>query len=279
MDIEKILTRVNDLLPPMPAVRFSLERGETDIFDSKIGGTPYFPKDMEYPVGKKNTFDGQPLTLLAQLNFNELPAIPDFPTKGILQFFIAADDLYGMSPNFGEDIVKQENFRVIYHEDIVTDKSKLLSADEIPKYSGDGECYLPFVGEYKLKAHEPESMPATAYDFRFADAFVKSYNEFADEPVGDFWDIDEDITEPLFESEDTPDAVIGGYPVFTQDDPRTPQSMAEYDVLLFELDSAYDDETGVDIMWGDNGTGSFMIPRESLKKLDFSNVLYNYDCC
>lgn len=278
MDIEKVLKRVNDFLPPMPALKFSVAKEKTGLFDSKIGGTPYFPKDMEYPRGKKNVFEGQPLTLLAQLNFDELPSIPDFPTKGILQFFIAADDLYGMSSDYGEGMTKQENFRVIYHETIITDVSKLLSADEIPKYSGDEECYLPFTGEYKLITHEPEMMSSTAYDFRFNETFVKCYNEFADEPIDDLWELDEEICDKLFDLDDTPDAVIGGYPVFAQDDPRFEESLADCDVLLFELDSVYDKEKDIDIMWGDMGTGSFLISRDKLKALDFSRVLYNYDC-
>lgn len=275
MNIEKVLKRINDFLPPKPAVKFSVVKGEAGLFDSKIGGTPYFPKDMEYPRGQKNSFEGQPLTLLAQLNFDELPSVPDFPKKGILQFFIAGDDLYGMSSDYGEGMTKQENFRVIYHKTVITDVSKLLAADEIPKYSGDEECYLPFSGEYKLIAHAPELIPATVWDFRFEDAFVRSYNEFADEPIESIWDLDDDISEKLYDHT-APDAVIGGYPVFAQDDPRSDESLSDCDVLLFELDSVCGN--GMDIMWGDMGTGSFMISRERLKKLDFSRVLYNYDC-
>lgn len=278
MNIENILSKVNDILIPQPAVRFSIEKTNTSVFDSKIGGVPYFPKNMEYPHGKNNDFKGLPLTLLAQLNFEKIPHIPDFPTKGILQFFIAADTLYGMTPEFGNGFTRQDNFRVIYHDNIITDETKLLSADEIPKYTGSKEYYLPFAGEYKLTAHEPEMMTSTAYDFRFGEVFVKCYNEFADEPIDDIWELDEEISEKLFEIENSPDAVIGGYPVFTQDDPRFNESLSDCDVLLFELDSVFDKEKGVDILWGDMGTGSFLIPRDKLKMLDFSRVLYNYDC-
>ena len=31
-------------------------------------------------------------------------------------------------------------------------------------------------------------------------------------------------------------------------------------------------------MWGDCGVGNFFINAEDLKRLDFSNVLYNWDC-
>ena len=279
MELEQILSRVDELLPPQPAVRLTISKGECSVFDSKIGGTPYFPKDMEYPKGRKNAFEGQPLLLLAQLNFDKLPHIPDFPTKGILQFFIAADDLYGMSPDFGEGMARQDNFRVIYHENIITDTSLLLSADDIPAPEVD-EMYMPFTGEFKLTAGEPEKMSANLWDFRFGEAFVSAYNELADEPVEDIWDVDEAITDPLYDkTDDFPNAVIGGYPIFTQNDPRECEDVADCDVLLFELDSYYNTEIGIDIMWGDSGTGSFMMPRDRLKALDFSRVLYNYDCC
>ena len=278
MDIKQLLEKTYEYLPPVPAIRLTVETGEPGLFDSKIGGTPYFPQSMEYPTGKKNVFEGQPLVLLAQLNFDKLPHIPDFPQKGILQFFVAADDLYGMTPDYGEGMTRQDNFRVIYHENVITDESELLSAEEIPHYTGDKECFLPFRGEYKLTAAQPSDMPPTLTDFRFGDAFLKAYNKFADEPVDDFWDIDEDIYDELYDSMDFPHAVIGGYPIFTQDDPRMVEDVADCDTLLFELDSVYDTEHGLNICWGDMGTGSFMIPRDRLKALDFSRVLYNYDC-
>jgi len=278
MDIEKVMENVRKTLPPRPAVKFTVVNEKTGLFDSKIGGTPYFPKDMEYPRGKKGDFKDQPLSLLAQLNFEKLPHIPDFPTKGILQFFIAGDDLYGMATEcIGEPLAAQDNFRIIYHENIITDESKLLSADEIPQYNGDDDVYMPFTGEYKLIAHEPDTINATANDFRFEEVFLKCYNELADEPVESLWDLDDKTCDAIHDNT-FPDAVIGGYPIFTQEDPRSADSLGDCDTLLFELDSVESREKGIDIMWGDSGTGTFMIPLENLRKLDFSRVAYNYDC-
>lgn len=278
MDIEKVLEKVKEILPPRPAVRFTVERGETGIFDSKLGGTPYFPKNMEYPRGRKYEFKDQPLILLAQLNFEKLPHISDFPENGILQFFIAGDDLYGMATECcGEALASQDNFRIIYHENIITDESQLLSADEIPQYDGDDEMLLPFTGEYRLIANKPEKIAASAQDFRFEEAFVQCYNEVADEPISCLYDLDDDLYEKISNATSF-EAVIGGYPVFTQEDPRCSDSLNDCDTLLFELDSVYDTKNGLDILWGDSGTGSFFIPREKLKALDFSRVAYNYDC-
>ena len=280
MELDKVLQKVDEVLTPQPSLRFEVVKENVGLFDSKIGGTPYFPKDMEYPKGRKNEFDGKPLVLLAQLNFEQLPHIPDFPTKGILQFFIAADDLYGMSPDYGNGMANQDNFRVIYHENIITDESKLISANDIPNYSPDDDFYLPFSGVYKLNAFQPDVMRAVIYDYRFGDVFVNCYNELYGEEDEDIWDIlNEDDYNALAERNDTTDSFIGGYPVFTQDDPRYEDSIADCDTVLFELDSVYTPEEGIDILWGDMGTGTFLIPRENLKKLDFSRVIYNYDCC
>ena len=57
MDLDKIIKNMANVLPPVPAVKFSLEKAETGLFENKIGGTPYFPKDMEYPRGKNNEFE------------------------------------------------------------------------------------------------------------------------------------------------------------------------------------------------------------------------------
>ena len=62
---------------------------------------------------------------------------------------------------------------------------------------------------------------------------------------------------------------VGGYPFFTQSDPR---SADDGEILLFQLNSVKD------IMWGDAGVANFFIDREALKNRDFSHVMYNWDC-
>lgn len=280
MDLNKVLQKVDEVLVPQPTLKLKVEKGDVGLFDSKIGGTPYFPKDAEYPKGRKYEFDGKPLVLLAQLNFEQLPHIPDFPTKGILQFFIAADDLYGMSPDYGSSLAKQDNFRVIYHENIITNESQLMSAEDMPSYSKDDGYYLPFHGAYRLTALEPDVMRASIYDYRFDEVFVNCYNELYSKDVEDIWDIieDDEYYSTLMERNGELDSFIGGYPVFTQDDPRYDDSISDCDTVLFELDSVYIPNEGIDILWGDMGTGTFLIPHQNLKQLDFSRVVYNYDC-
>lgn len=66
--LDKILAEVDKQLPPVETVRLKLSRGETTVFDSKMGGKPYFPKGMEYPTVREGENAGKPLYFLVQLN-------------------------------------------------------------------------------------------------------------------------------------------------------------------------------------------------------------------
>ena len=72
---------------------------KVDYKKSKLGGSYYWP-----------TEEGPELQFLAQINFEELPENDIFPKTGLLQFFIADDDSWGL---FAE-----KSHLVVYHENI-----------------------------------------------------------------------------------------------------------------------------------------------------------------
>ena len=74
------------------AISIELKKQKTQLIDSKVGGTPYLPVGAEIPVDD----EGKQLTLLAQINCEELVGMEDYPQKGLLQFFILMDDCYGL---------------------------------------------------------------------------------------------------------------------------------------------------------------------------------------
>lgn len=274
-NIKAAYKRTKNELLPEPCVPFTLKAQKTGVYDCKVGGVPYFPKSERYPVGE----NGKPLTLLAQLNFEKIPHISDFPEKGILQFFIANDSLYGMSLS---DMTEQKNFRVIYHADVIADESLLYTEDDVPTPLCDAkdDGYMPFDGEYILVPEAPyDAMPNTC-DYRFEDVFVRHYKDVTGKNIEGIGELNESAWNDIGNlCGQTPDVCIGGYPAFTQLDPRGDNdSLTGYNVALFHMCSVYDKENGVDIMWGDEGTGTFLIPRENLRRRDFSKVLYNYDC-
>lgn len=117
------------LLPPVPYIK--IQAGEevgrlTDVtvedpltlWQSKIGGHPYFPKTMEYPV---DSVTGKAMPLLMQINCRDVPKIEgfDFPEQGILQFYL------GFEP--ADAYCNPDKYRVIYFPDVSTSEQDLLT--------------------------------------------------------------------------------------------------------------------------------------------------------
>lgn len=288
MNIDEILQRTDSEVVPLPVLRLIPIKGKGGLFDSKLGGTPYFPKNMGYPRGISGDYAGKPLRLLVQLNFEQLPHIDDFPEKGILQIFLACenDALYGFDYYNAEEQTIQNGFRVIYHRDIITDVSQLISDEDVPTAEfSDDEYDFPIRGEFVLKYEEPILGYGTPDDFLFKKTFLKNYNEMSGEPIEDIYKLDDEVEDLIYERNPKCAAMIGGYPVFSQYDPREGSLRLEtFNRVLFELFDLESDEVNswdghdYDIIWGDVGTGSFLIPADKLKECDFSAVLYNYDC-
>jgi uncharacterized protein YwqG len=227
----------------------------TKPWESKVGGHPYFPKSVVWPCAP----DGKPLFFLAQINFSEIPVLAPFPTRGIVQFFINDDDLYGMDFDDGEN---QDTFRVMFHPEVV-DNTALLqtSFPALAPY----EDLLPHHPEesYPLTFELQESVvPVTDYDF---------YNHFGGDFFRQFGEKEWDVMEEFGKAVRPDGHRLGGYAYFTQDDPRRPEDPK---ILLLQLDS---DET-MDLMWGDMGVGHFFIREKDLFAQDFSKVLYDWDC-
>lgn len=249
---------------------------ETGPFDSKLAGQPYWPKDLEYPRDK----DGEPLRLLAQINFEDVPPVPDFPDTGILQFFIApgqADNqIWGLEFHSLRTYTKQEwfrllqqpnYFRVVYHESVTRDKSRLL--DEFPRLPKHD--FFPVDDEARLRFTSGVSHVSN-WDYRFKRFFGE-----------DAWTFFEQYGEDGYRVEDQywlhvrPDAIawLNGYATFSQEDPRFAVPDEDW-VLLLEIESSFN-EGGPEVLWGDVGTGTFFIRPEDLRRRDFSKVAYSWD--
>ena len=116
------------------------------IFTSKLGGIPYFPKAISYPVNK----EGIPLAFLAQINLSDIfdhpelqiiaekdPYLKYFPKQGILSFYYDINDLMGLTypRNYQPDWEKR-GYRVLYFPEIITDEADLSreSYDQLPLY-------------------------------------------------------------------------------------------------------------------------------------------------
>lgn len=215
-----------------PCVKLELTNAKTSIFESKVGGIAYVPHDGSIPVNSK----GEQLQLLAQIDCAQVP-LEVFPEKGLLQFWIAHEDCFGLG---FDDQTVQEGFRVLYFPE--TDAT--VTEDEVRAKMhefGDDDMF-PVYGTFGL-------------------TFTPS-QDVLDDPEGNFGH------------------KVGGFPDFTQGDPRDGgiKDGENYDFLLFQLDSDYNG-AHTNVIWGDSGIGNFFISSENLRRLDFSDVLYNWDCC
>lgn len=273
LDTEKIDKLINEIKACTAQSAYRIKMSCCDdigIFDSKYGGLPYWPINMDYPTGS----NGDKLILLAQINFDKAK-LHDYrlPKHGLLQFFILGDDLSGVD---FEDPFSQKNFRIIYHRELdssVTAESvRALGIKANTDFDGSDD-YLPSYDEMKMDFEEmTDYMNPSLDDFDKLAADI--YKELFDAETveGNIWKTlncaEYDYLTEGFEECNFGHKMLG-YPSFTQQDPRNDD---EYQTLLLQIDSQND------IMWGDSGVANFFINEKDLRKLDFSKVMYTWDC-
>lgn len=210
---------------------------------TKIGGTPYWPKDQKWPE-----YSNRPMICIAQLNFDQLPKLEDFPTTGLLQFFIDTD----------EDWDTQDGIKVIYHDKV--DPSNTLQ--EVPVTTEDdragfieGQIFYP---TGKLEDDYPNT------DNESCDIFDYLEDKFGKETIKEYSSVVWEHDESSYGTR------LGGWPSYTQSEPRYVDNDT---VQLLQMDS----EGGM--MWGDCGIANFFIKKEDLKNKNFDRVMFTWDCC
>ena len=255
-----------------PYIKITPTKGATQLWESKFGGDPYMPIGNEYP---RDT-NGIPLKLLAQLNFEEIPHLPNYPTTGILQFYIALNDVSGID---WEDQITQKGFRIIYTTEVTKDTTKLVTNFEFISEStiniAETICDECFPLEYECKlTFNIATAPVGLSDYTFSKLFGTPAYEFFDKLINsiDTNDCDDiyDIFDKLHGSNG---CKIGGYANGAQEDPRENDMYSNFNTLLFQMDTDF----GSGICWGDAGTANFFIKEEDLKNLEFSTVVYNWN--
>jgi len=213
---------------------------ERDPRASKLGGIPYRPVKGPYD----ELLARDELTFIAQVRCDALPALPAFPRYGLLQFWIAHDDL---SDGVGE---RSDGRVCLYY--LTTDAPQL-------------EGWRPTAG-----ADSPLTDPGRGRPLTFT-----ARTEIM--TPGDYqWRATRDrlgITAPpdLGQSDYEPTGHrVGGYCAFTQGDPRNPN---DPQLSLLQLDSS------AEVEWGDSGIAHWFLREADLRALAFENTLFYWDCC
>lgn len=220
---------------------------------SRLGGRPYWPADLDYPTG----INEAPLYLLAQINFAEVPSLPPLPETGLLQIFIAGDPLYGMDYQLPQ---WQGDFRVVYHAEMLEEDASLQDFSFLPPPE---DFPMPPRKSFALEFSLSDG-PAPADDPQFIEQLGEHFwKQFGDER----WKIQADYRKYAQASGHK----LGGYPHFPQEDPREP---GQTPFLLLQLDS----DTHAGLNWGDRGTAHFFVAAGDLVDRDFSRVFYSWSC-
>ncbi|MBQ8257949.1 MAG: DUF1963 domain-containing protein [Clostridia bacterium] len=246
----------------VPMVEIRLPAPE-DGNKTRLGGAPV---DEVVPLDS----EGNPMHLLAAIWCSEVRGVPDFPERGVLRFYISGNDYYGLDldePNL------QNDFRVLYDEDEDKFDGSLRDDPNIP-------AHFPIMRALPVRL-SPAMGSILSTDYRFEEAVDAALKKAGLENGVD--DISDEEFDLIHEENSYGGHRIGGYPCFTQDDPRdVGDSLHKYDTLLLQIVShSMPDENGKEedlIMFGDDGGCQFFIPREKLRNRDFSDVMYNWDC-
>ena len=253
-------------------LEFDMESAPT-IFDSKVGGLPYWDPAKTYPTDS----NGKKMFLLAQINFDQDKAESPLPQSGMLQFFIGGEEMYGLD---FDHPTEQKDWRIVYHEKIdASVTAEAVEAMGIPSNNDDEGVDSPVFRSCVFRLVKKETWLTPDNWERFdeltlevaEDLFGETNAESADEVFGE-----EQYALVQDEDFNFENSHLLGHPFFTQADIR--ERGWRYDTLLFQLDTECCEEKDI-VMWGDCGVGNFFINAEDLKNLDFSNVLYNWDCC
>jgi len=243
---------VEKSLRPYIRIHATIDEGVA-VIQSKFGGLPYLPTSTEYPVDE----EGNPLFMLAQINCEDLPQLDDFPQKGILQFYIADDDMYGLDLDEPTD---QRNFRVLYFEEI-DEENRQRDFGFLPVFED-----MPFEEKYSLTFSKEEA-PVSPEDIHFDEVFGEAPHTFFDQFGADA----DPVRREYRRFAQGPGHKMGGYAHFTQEDPRFEIDDFADAILLLQVDS----KNGIE--WADAGIANFFILPEDLRNRDFSNVMFNWD--
>ncbi len=258
-----------DELGKQYAVHFILKDKTSSVFESKIGGIPYFPSGAEIPLDS----DGNQLRFLMQINCSDVTGIEFFPKNGIIQFWISADDCWGMCSKGG--------YRVVYYDSISED----VEIPPVTEFNDMEKEFFPLKDEFGVE-FTPTIEDTPKDSIIYQKTFCKYFNEISGENIESPYDLKYKLKLPhniiekaLYEGNSSYGHKIGGSSDFCQFDPRESEEEQEkYNFQLLQMESDFGTDCE-NIMWGDAGICHFFINSGKLKNCDFSDILYYCDCC
>ena len=251
---EKFLEIVDKLRKKteLPCMSIDLVEKEPGVLDNKIGGKPYIPEGEEYPTNSK----GEAMALLLQVDLKDID-LPNFTNKGTLEIFCDKDVTYPLE------------YTIKYYD------SGLKAKNDLPDV--DLSNFIVKRG-YKIDIKRDYSYMRMG-DYRFLDTIKPIIKEVLGEDINDLSDLDNICGEykwdtVLLAGTISPDIAIGGYPIFTQSDPRI-KMQNKLNECLFKMDSLYDNKK---IFLGDDGSLFALTSKDNIKMNKFESTYVGWDC-
>ncbi|MBF1660073.1 MAG: DUF1963 domain-containing protein, partial [Rothia mucilaginosa] len=195
-----------------------------------------------------------------------------------------------------ENPLSQKNHRVIYYETLGEPNPDApfpnVDWDEGGWPIGGFDCESgPLEIEYGV-TFEVREQGVTASGYDYYDVFGAKWDEtYPEEKLPEAHENPYknqprreaiyELTEP-FES-DEEYSHMGGYPYFVQNDPRDEfKELRGHTVNLLTIVSESENEENedeeIEIMWGDAGSGNWLITPEALATRDFSQAVFEWAC-
>ena len=163
------------------------------------------------------------------------------------------------------------NKRVIYYPSI---GEALPIENFIEEYTFEN-CYLPFDADFQFALHFTNGTETFSIEEKAAEReFIRKWNETFLDDIKEMWDLPRETCQIIDNLllKDPTGHKIGGYPYFTQVDPR--QENDPHTFLLLQIDT--DEVDNKEILWGDCGVANFFISPEDLSACQFDNLTMYY---
>lgn len=162
--LEEYLSQAEEAEYSLPSSEILFHKKEGKPWESKLGGCPYLRTKEDYPIGE----NGKPMLFIAQINLKEISGISVLPDHGLLQFFVAQEELYGVgSPSmvrYIEEVAESEAGLITVHpfadhaylEALPFEQPARMTFDEIELLQEEDETsriggypYFPQDGEFE----------------------------------------------------------------------------------------------------------------------------------
>lgn len=268
----QLVDHVRDVLGTvaLPCVAIKLGGAASSPTESFLTGHPYLPAGQGWPEGGHG-----PQAFVAQINFADIGELAGYPSSGLLQWFVDPGTTFGLT--FDES-AGATGFTVRWYPDVSA--PSVAPPDAPTPVDHVEDVPMEFVGPTAMTFNSSSSipswdeLPAGVQRDAVWERVAMAFGEGRSEPAFVFDEYIRGGSSVL--TEFGAGSKIGGYPSFTQEDPRGTGSYPAVGTpaatLLVELDSM--DVGG----WRDFGVAHLFGDPAELAAGDISSIRYHWDC-